>query len=104
MCLDTKSSIPHVESIFLDEDDMVNTSNLQAEIMYKSWLILVTECVPSDIISLLTFLRMYGASTLSLHLLSTMWIAPSSLLYSDSMSLPRKTGSNLQVGNLLSYA
>lgn len=55
-------------------------------------------------ISWLTFFSKYGASTSSLHRLSMLWIAPSSLLYSDRMSLPRNTGIILHVGKRFSYA
>lgn len=51
-----------------------------------------------------TFFNKYGASTSSLHLLSMLCTAPSSLLYSDNISLPRKTGIIWQVGKRFSYA
>lgn len=52
----------------------------------------------------LTFFNKYGASTSSLHFLSMLCIAPSSLLYSDKISLPRNTGIIWQVGKRFSYA
>jgi len=46
---------------------------------------------------------MYGASTFSLQRRSIICIAPSSLLNSDTISLPRNTGISLHVGKKKYY-
>lgn len=50
----------------------------------------------------LAFFSSRGASTFSLQLLSMIWMAPSSLLDSWRISLPRNTGISGQVGNRFS--
>lgn len=103
---DMQSPFSPVQRVLLDKVDIVHSSNLGKRHTFCYWVLRWRDSQKhkAGIWKLITFFNSRGASMSSLQRRSITWMAPSSLLYSLTVSLATNMGIRGHVGNLLSYA